>query len=129
MHNNTSDALQRFLEQIPSIVHVAGVETNEAGMWSVKFRIDIQHPLAWHVVQELGHVANCLSVNERLPTAFYPVSPPPYSNGGPLEFLSWVLENKHPDFKPADMKEWLEGRLPQPVNDESEWVTDDEDVE
>ncbi|SPE35761.1 hypothetical protein SBA3_2300022 [Candidatus Sulfopaludibacter sp. SbA3] len=50
--------------------------------WWVKFAIDISHRLAWNVVQELGHVLNYLSVNERLPTVFKPVSPPPYANGG-----------------------------------------------
>jgi hypothetical protein len=51
----------------------------------VKFAIDIEHPLAWSVVQELGHVLNYVSLEERLPTVFMPVSPPPYMNGGPDE--------------------------------------------
>lgn len=50
-------------------------------LWMIKFRIDIDHPLAWRVVQELAFVVNYISVEERLPTAFYPVSPPPYLNG------------------------------------------------
>ena len=29
-------------------------------------------------------------LNERLPTVFMPVSPPPYANGPAREFLSWV---------------------------------------
>ena len=52
-------------------------------IWWVKFGIDIEHPLAWNVVQELGHVLNLLSLEEPLPTVFKPVSPPPYMNGGP----------------------------------------------
>lgn len=127
MNNNAFDSLHNFLTQIPAIESVIGNGTDKSGLWWVKFRIDIRHPLAWQVVQELGHVVNYLSLDERLPTVFYPVSPPPYLNGGPQEFLSWVIENKHPDFTPDRLKEWLEGRLPRPVNDESEWLTGDED--
>ncbi len=43
---------------------------------TVKFSIDIDHPLAWHAIQELGNVLNYLSVTERLPNVFMPVSPP-----------------------------------------------------
>jgi hypothetical protein len=49
--------------------------------------------------------------DERLPTVFYPVSPSPYMNGGPQEFLSWVIEAKDKDFKLETLKEWLQGRL------------------
>ncbi|HYI77463.1 MAG TPA: hypothetical protein VEW65_07560 [Chryseolinea sp.] len=58
-------------------------------------------------------------------TVFYPVSPPPYMNGGPKDFLSWVIETKDKDFKPETMKEWLEGRLPNPVDDFDQWNTGD----
>jgi hypothetical protein len=58
----------------------------------VKFSIDIGHPLAWHVVQELGHVMNYLSITDKLPTTFKPVSPPSHLNGGPRTFLAWVIE-------------------------------------
>jgi hypothetical protein len=129
MNDNPFTSLQAFLAQIPAIEGAIGNGMGETGLWWVKFRVDIRHPLAWQVVQELGHVVNYLSLDERLPTVFYPVSPPPYLNGGPQEFLSWIIENKHPDFKPDHLKEWLEGRLPQPVNDEAEWMNDDEDVD
>ncbi len=91
----------------------------------MKFSIDIESPLAWHVVQELGHVLNYLSVSERLPTTFKPVSPPPYMNGGPREFLSWVIECSDKDTQPATVAEWLEGRLPQPVSDLEQWANDE----
>lgn len=102
----------------------------EQGQWWVKFSIDIDHPLAWNVVQELGHVLNYLSLEEKLPTVFMPVSPAPYVNGGPREFLSWVIECRDRNFSPADCAEWLEGRLPRPVEDPTQWnvrETDDED--
>jgi len=51
------------------------------GRWWLKVTIDIDHRLAWNVVQEPGPVLNYVSLDERLPTVFMPVSPPPYMNG------------------------------------------------
>jgi hypothetical protein len=89
----------------------------------VKFSIETTHPLAWRVVQELGHVLNYLSPDERLPTLFMPVSPPPYLNGG-VDFLSWVVETQDAGLTPAQCTEWLEGRLPRPVDDVDQWSDD-----
>jgi hypothetical protein len=114
--------LTDFLERIPSVQKPISTGTYDDGMWWVKLSIDIHHPLAWNVVQELAHIINYLSIDERLPTLFYPVSPPPYMNGGPEDFLSWVIETKHQDFKPETLKQWLEGRLPKPVDDIAEWT-------
>jgi hypothetical protein len=104
-----------------------GSGTGDNGRWWVKMIIDIDHPLAWNVVQELGCVLNYISLDERLPTVFMPVSPAPYLNGGPREFLSWVIESTDPQFEPDSCREWLEGRLPQPVDNVSAWETDDDD--
>jgi hypothetical protein len=90
----------------------------------VKFEIDIGHPLAWNVVQELGHILNYASLRERLPTVFKPVSPPPYLNGGPREYLSWIIEAHDPDFRPGTCADWIEGRLPRPVDDLEKWTKD-----
>jgi hypothetical protein len=118
--------LTEYLTRIPSINPNMGSGVFENGCWWVKFQIDIQHKLAWRVVQELGHVLNYMSPAERLPTLFMPVSPPPYMNGGPAEFLSWVVECKDKEFAPATCVEWLEGRLPRPVDDLKEWESVDE---
>lgn len=106
------EPLKRFLSEVPAVAGPTGSGLADNGHWWVKFAIEIDHPLAWNIVQELGHVLNYVSLNERLPTVFMPVSPPPYLNGGPKEFLSWVIECRDPDFKPATCAEWLEGRLP-----------------
>lgn len=90
----------------------------------MKFTIDIDHELAWPTVQEMGHVLNALSVHERLPTSFHPVSPPPYMNGGPDDFLSWVIECRDPEFRPGTCATWLKGRLPNPVSDLDQWEVD-----
>jgi len=121
------DSLIAYLRKVPGISQSIGSGRSDDGNWWVKFSIDIEHPLAWNVVQELGHVLNLLSVNERLPAVFKPVSPPPYMNGGPREFLSWVIESDDPAFKPGACMKWLEGRLPKPVDDASAWPEDDEE--
>ncbi len=112
--------LKGYLATVPSVRDISSGFSDD-GYWWVKFTIDIEHPLAWSVVQELGHVLNYVSLEERLPTVFMPVSPPPYMNGGPREFLSWVIESKNKDFQPKQCAEWIEGRLPRPVTDIEHW--------
>jgi hypothetical protein len=119
--------LTAFLQKVPSITGKIGTERQEDGTWSAKFTIDIDDELAWHAVQELGHVLNYLSLEDRLPTAFMRVSPPPYMNGGPEDYLSWVIECRDKGFSPKKITEWLESRLPTPVNDRDQWEHDEED--
>ena len=119
-----------YLERLPAIDLPAGRKSIgfgefENGNWWIKFSIDTTNPLAWRHVQELGFVLNYVSIDERLPTVFMPVSPPPYMNGG-VEFLSWVIESTEPSFSPDLCLEWLEGRLPRPVDDLEQWSFDDE---
>src|SRR2546423_2613303 len=54
-------ALQQFLERIPAVGMVSLSEPSEPYWWA-KLVIDIGHPLAWHVIQELGFVLNYLSL-------------------------------------------------------------------
>ena len=121
------EPLLTFLARCQAIQQPVGHGVFDNGIWWVKFGIDTRHKLAWNVVQELGCVLNYVSITERLPTIFYPVSPAPYLNGGPRDCLSWVVESKDVEFTPANAAEWLEGRLPKPVEDESQWPKDDED--
>ena len=117
------DRLSQFFSQIPSVQQSGIVAHGTDGQqaWWFKLNIDIEHPQAWQTVQELGHVLNYLSTNERLPTQFFPVSPPPYMNGEAKDFLAWVIQCNHADFSPDVVCDWLEARLPNPVNDESQW--------
>ncbi|MEO1513468.1 MAG: hypothetical protein AAFV95_00600 [Bacteroidota bacterium] len=125
MDDRAFTTLVNYMERIPAMEDVIATGAYETGMWWVKFSINISHPLAWQTVQELAFVANYISLEERLPTIFYPVSPPPYLNGGPTEFLSWIIETKDKDFHPGSFQEWLEGRLPNPVDDLSQWDVED----
>ncbi|ENV52601.1 MULTISPECIES: hypothetical protein [Acinetobacter] len=117
------ERIYQFFSQVPSIQNqrISAHGTDGQHAWWIKFSIDIEHPLAWQTIQELGHVLNYLSTNERLPTQFFPVSPPPYMNGGPQNFLAWVIQCNHPDFSPDIVCDWLEARLPNPVEDETQW--------
>ena len=132
-HHPKFQSLVDFLARIPALeadddLPGKGIASGEEGAgWWVKFSIDIDHDLAWQTVQELGHVLNYMSVEERLPTVFKPVSPPPYMNGGPEEFLSWVIEGD--EMPPGTVAKWLEERLPKPVDDLSAWDEGDEDDE
>jgi hypothetical protein len=120
------EKLLTYLKRLPAMSRAIGTGMYDSGNWWVKFSLDIAHPLAWNAVQELGCVLNYLSLTERLPTVFMPVSPAPYLNGGPDQFLSWVIESKDPFFKPDLAAEWLEGRLPNPVEDPSQWNIEDD---
>jgi hypothetical protein len=117
--------LTDFLKKVPSVYGQIGTGNNADGTWWVKFAIDIADLLAWQAVQEFGYVLNYVSLNERLPTVFKPVSPPPYLNGGPRECLSWVIECRDPSFLPETVADWLAARLPRPVDDRSAWEVDE----
>lgn len=101
--------------------------TEPDGRWWVKMRLDIRSHMAWHVIQELGHILNYISLSERLPTVFMPTSAPPYLNGGPDEYLHWVIESTTPDVAPEEIANVLEGRLPEPVDDLAGWMRCDSD--
>jgi len=125
MDERTFKTLIEYLEKIPAIQQPIEKGIEENGFWWVKFGIYIDNKLAWQVVQELACVVNYISVSERLPAIFYPVSPAPYLNGDPREFLSWVIETKDESFRPGTLMKWLEGRLPRPVDDLSQWEIDE----
>ena len=117
------DRLYEYFAKVPSIQKnlIDAYGTDGKSAWWFKFQIDVDHPLAWQTVQELGHVLNYISKNERLPTQFLPVSPPPYMNGEAKQFLAWVIQCNHPDFPPDVICDWLEARLPSPVEDIEKW--------
>jgi plasmid stability protein len=126
--NHQAGALASGLEKLRSVltripaVRVLSSSDGTQPYWYVKLAIDIRSKIAWHIIQELGFVLNYLSLEERLPTVFMPVSPPPYLNGGPEDFLAWVIEAKLPFVDAGVVAEILEGRLPRPIDDEQQWL-------
>ncbi len=118
--------LGTFLERIPAIGAVSTSDPTDSYWW-VKFELDIEDELAWYVVQELGFVLNYISLSERLPTVFKPVSPPHYLNGGPREYLAWVVESTEPLVNAGYITDTLEARLPDPVEDRQGWLSVDRD--
>ena len=115
--------LLEYLQKIPAM-SASPMHWGRGGdsTWYVGFALDLAHPLAWSAVQELAYVVNGLSVTEALPTTFMPVAPPPYLNGPASEFLSWRIQSSDAGFSPDDLLGWLEGRLPQPVEDVAKWM-------
>ena len=49
--------LVSFLQTVPAVT-VMSSELSKDAFWWVKLKIDLAQPLAWSVVQELGHVLN-----------------------------------------------------------------------
>ena len=125
--SSSHEALLAFLKKIPGIDPRMGYGTFENGLWWVQFKIDIHHPLAWRIVQEFGNILNYISATEQLASVFKPISPPVYLNGGPKEYLSWVIESTFITFTPDICLEWLEGRLPRPVDDLTQWTLEDDE--
>jgi hypothetical protein len=114
------DALARYLARLPA-VRVRSATAGTGGLWRVKLAIDVDHPLAWRMVQELGYALNYVSIAESPSARFYPLSPPPYMNGGPHRFLSWIVEPASPRVSPDDVRDRLEGRLPEVSDDHVAW--------
>lgn len=42
-------------------------------------------------------------------------------NGEAKQFLAWVIQCNHPNFSPDVVCDWLEARLPKPVDDLEKW--------
>ncbi|WP_340201502.1 hypothetical protein [Ascidiimonas sp. W6] len=124
MDNSTFESLEKFLIRIPAIRSSIGKGSNKEGYWWVKFEIDLGHKYAWNVVQELAHIMNYPSTNEKPPILFYPSSPAPYLNGGPEAYLFWVIESKEISFKPEILKKLLEEKMPNPVDNLNQWILD-----
>lgn len=117
-----------LLNKIPTI-RVISSDIGVYSKWWIKFGIDINYKLSCRVVQELGFVLNFISLRELLPTTFKPVSPPPYLNGGPDECLTWVIESEVAFLDPNYIAAVIAERLPNPLNDEQQWLLGEEELE
>ena len=116
-----------LLNKIPSVCVISN-DINAYNKWWIKFEIDINHKLAWHVVQELGFVLNFIPLREMLPTTFKSVSPPPYLNGGPVDCLAWVIESEVAFLDPGYIAAVIIERLPNPIDDEHQWLIEEEEL-
>ena len=119
-HDPRFARLVEFLSLIPAVeaddTPARGMEAEASGAgWRVGFVIDVFHDLSWETVQELAHALNGSGV-----ASFKPVSPAPDQNGGPDEFLSWVIEGgaRSPD----EVADHLRATLPSPVESERAWI-------
>jgi len=119
---STSDDQRHEEAKMRALFASEGIEIGASHeLWWVKMSLDIRSHLAWHVIQELGYVLNYVSLSERLPTVFMPTSSPPALNGGPDEFLHWVIESTAPGVDPSAICDALLERLPEQLEDLSQW--------
>lgn len=109
--------MQALLERIPGVAYLGSGGSVPDGWW-VSLDIDVEHPLAWQVVQQLSHVLNFLAREEDWPTILTPIAPT--TIGGPKTSLSWAID-VGPDYPPAECARQLQAVLPDPVEDENEW--------
>ena len=56
MDERAFSKLIEYLERVPAIEGAIGKGADDDGLWWVKFSIDTNHELAWHTIQEFGHV-------------------------------------------------------------------------
>jgi hypothetical protein len=118
-------SLVRYVKAIPCVQEAEGY--NEmADLWNFHLKLDITHEIAWHVVQYFAYVLNGLSLSVNLPTRFFPITPPVDLNGGPYDFLGWMIQCSDPQFSPDRCRDWLASRLPTPVGDITAWKACDE---
>lgn len=113
--------LAAVVRKLPGVHRSIGTSTPEEAFWWLKFSIDTEHPLAWHVIQRLGYVLNYYSLEYKFHVSFYPASPPPALNGGPREFLSWVIEARLRYVDPRPIHKALRQELPARLSSEAEW--------
>ena len=102
-----------YLKRLPAIDPAigSGTGTGEGGLWWVKLIINIDRPMAWRIVQELGHVLNYVSLNERLPAISCRIAAPiPERRRAQFPVLGHRVIRPH--LTPSDCAEWLEGRSP-----------------
>ena len=112
----------RFVSHLPGIRWVSS-KVAENGWWYVKFSLDLNTKSSWHVVQGLAYVLNNLSLNESLPTVFFPTSSPPDMNGGPNDHLYWVIEPRNNDVDPSDILAALYSTFEFEVDSEEGWIS------
>lgn len=91
----------------------------------MKFSIDVKHEVAWRGRTGARARLELSFFGRKTAYRVHAGFPFAYLNGGPRDYLSWVIESKDKDFAPATCAEWLEGRLPRPVSDLKQWSIED----
>lgn len=107
--------LTHVLTQLPASPEVLA-HGAESDLWWMKFRLDIDDPTAWTIVQCLAHVLNYSSAEGRLPLQFMPVSPRIDGEVGPQDHLCWIIEGFDlKDFGPDAVADLIEQGLLDPA--------------
>ncbi len=123
-------SIGQFISKFPSVEWVSSKQHDD-GFWWVKFHLNMENPVSIVIVQALAHILNAKSLNDPLPTRFFPTSSPPYMNGGPKVHLHWVIEPFTHDVTVSDIFAAIDSTLLFDIESEVEWLsypaTDDEE--
>ncbi len=95
----------RWLKAFLHLTKAATYQTGrifDDGRWWVQFRLDLDHPKVWIVLQELSFQINNRAVVGKLPVKLIPWSGSP-ENGGPKDQLTWRIECYDERFTPDDL--------------------------
>ncbi|MEM8706317.1 MAG: hypothetical protein AAGE98_07665 [Actinomycetota bacterium] len=82
--------------------------------WWVSFRLDVDDPLAWRSIQEVGHALNGV-VGDGVDVWFGPTSTGPWQ-GGPRDFLDWVICSPDGATRPGTVAKRLADAIPEPFD-------------
>jgi hypothetical protein len=113
--------LNTLLLSIPCVKSVDCYDEME-DLWSCHIRMDLTHEIVWHLIQGIAFVINDTSITGKLPATFYPTSPPPYLNGGPYNYLHWIIRSESPEFIPDYCCEWFINRFPNNPEFNESWL-------
>jgi hypothetical protein len=113
--NAGRDQLVDFLRQVPSLRNFRRSAVDFRSWW-VSFEIDLSLPLAWKVIRALALNLNNHSANMWLATVFKPIP-----DKRPDQPTCWRIESTDPLLDPAEVVQWLEMKLPTPLNDVDAW--------
>ncbi len=111
-----------YLQRVPGIAGPISSGRLDDGNWWVKFRIA---PARLERRSGVGVRAQLPLHQRTTADGLHAGVRGPYLNGGPRDYLSWVIESKDPKFKPGTCMKWLDERLPRPVEDTSAWPKDE----
>jgi hypothetical protein len=128
--DNNKLSVGKLIARFPHVEWVSSRQ-EENGFWWVKFHLDLSKPTSSIIIQALAHILNGMSLNDPLPTRFFPSSSPPYLNGGPKEHLHWVIEPFSQKVMVSEIYTALDSTLLFDTASEAEWIdypaSDDEE--
>jgi hypothetical protein len=111
----------KLIATFPGVEWVSS-QQDESGFWWVKFHLDMNASASLIIIQALAYIFNGLSLNDPLPTVFFPSSSPPDMNGGPNQNLHWVIEPVGKDVSVSEIFTAIDSTLLIDVTSVEDWL-------